>query len=227
MSVFNSIGKEFVVLVVVILVVGLLAGLLMSNTDLANFIRNSAEAEKQRVVNQYQSVQNQIDLDNYRIKSEAQNKVEVEKIGAEAILVAIKTTEDERVIRAKSDAEIARINDKRSKESQWDNAWIEITRYFGIALSIGLGLSFVWVAVYLTVHVARHIPASLPQTTANTSSSVSAVSWSNPSYRAQRIIEARKRELEDRKKFKPIRQIEPVCNEFSGNGRRQETLSEN
>ncbi len=189
MSVFNSISNAFVVLIVIVIVVGLALGLVFSQTDLVNFMRNGAEAEAQHIANQYQAAQNEIDLTQYKVERQIQSE--------EAV----------RAIRAETDAKIAQ-SEEAVRVQRENNALLlerdaQLTDVATkILLGLGLGLSFALSvgATYVLCCLAQLIPGRPQLASAVEAANPPAApleQWDDPSYRAWQIAQARTRELKD------------------------------
>ena len=189
MSVFNSINNAFVALIVIVIVVGLAMGLLVNQTDLVNFISNSAEAEAQHVANQYQAAQNDIDLAHYKVERQIQSE------------------EAMRAIRAETDAEIAQTEEALRVQRESNALSLERDAQLTDAatktlLGLGLGLSFAlsFGATYVLYYLARLIPGRPQLASAVAAANPPAAPlerWDDPAYRAWQMAQARTRELTD------------------------------
>jgi ABC-type multidrug transport system fused ATPase/permease subunit len=189
MSVFNSINNAFVALIVIVIVVGLAMGLLVNQTDLVNFISNSAEAEAQHVANQYQAAQNEIDLAQYKVERQIQSEEAVRAIRAETDAKIAQTEVALRVQRESNALSLER-------DAQLTDAATKILLGLGLGLSFALSVG----ASYVLYYLARLIPGRL-----QLASGVAAANpptaplerWDDPAYRAWQMAQARTRELTD------------------------------
>lgn len=188
MSVFNSISNAFVALVVIVIVVGLALGLLFSQTDLVNFMRNGAEAEAQHIANQYQAAQNEIDLTQYKVERQIESEEAVRAIRAETDAKIAQTEEAVRVQRENNALRLerdAQLTDVATK----------------ILLGLGLSLSFA-LSIGAAYGLAQIIPGRLQPASAAPAATPPAPAaplehWDDPAYRAWQIAQARTRELKD------------------------------
>ena len=78
-SLFSGLAKVIMTLVLL----GLLMGLVLTGSDLTNFITNSAKAEAIRLQTDLDAQQKQIDLENYATIQKAKAQAEQERILAE------------------------------------------------------------------------------------------------------------------------------------------------
>ena len=78
-SLFGGLAKVVIVLVLL----GLLMGLVLTGSDLTNFITNSAKAEAIRVQTDLDAQQKQIDLENYATIQKAETQAKEERTMAE------------------------------------------------------------------------------------------------------------------------------------------------
>ena len=78
-SLFGGLAKVVLALVTI----GLLMGLVLTGSDLTNFITNSAKADAIRLQTNLDAQQKQIDLENYATIQKAETQAEEERISAE------------------------------------------------------------------------------------------------------------------------------------------------
>jgi hypothetical protein len=212
MPTFNFDG--FVKIVVLVLIAGLAIGLLTSDTDLANFIRNQAEAEKQHIANQRQAAQDAIDLANYEIERQAQARIAVTQAEGQAKIAAATSEAEAARIRANSAAEVTRINEAVRMQIALNNlrlaaevAWMVIKLVF--ALTFGLVVCYALLRVLF--RLASHVPMAAPKHPTTP--------WQDEAFRKQMREHAKERERQARRPETPQRIV-------SGNGRHPQSVPE-
>ena len=186
----NVITSALVRLVLVTTLVGSILGLLLSNTDIANFMRNRAEAERVRSDIQWQNNLREIELPYLKAERAAQS--------AEVIAESNGNVE---LINAQTQAEITRIVGKARFETNVQDLVIILGRYLGMGISIGFSLVFTYFLIRLST---RLIPLT-------SSKSHDTHNWDEPGYRNMRIFIAKELErFHRRQKINQAGQIQPT-----------------
>jgi hypothetical protein len=191
MSVFNSVSGALAALIVVLMIVGLAMGLLLNNTDLANFIRNSAVADHQRVVNDYEAAKNDVDIQFYWVERQQQTVENLRQISAESQARIAQREELLRFERENNDLRLER-------EAMWANATVTTLVAFGIGLAAALSMGITFV-LYRMVQLLPAGPALTTPVAAQSSarSEIDREPWHDPIHRAWRVAQARSRELKE------------------------------
>jgi hypothetical protein len=168
---FGGLAKAFLV----IMVVGILAGIALSNSDLTNFITNSAKAEGIRQQNAVQQQKDAVDAENYTVLQKANTQAQLDKIAADTSAYK------------KSQAQ------KLQAQAQQAALELEMSRLFDygkIAAGMILAICVSAILFMLTVQFTRS-RLVLTQTQVQ----VKRIdAWQDPALRKQEIESARQRE---------------------------------
>lgn len=215
MSVFNSVSRALVVLILVLMLFGVFTGAVLADAEILKpYTGRRMDAETKQLTKQRD------------IELEAQAKIAAAQADAEAEIALAKSEEEVRLVRAETEAEIAQIqeelrvqiernNQQLAIEAQWANTQMNVVRYLALGLSLALSVG----VAYVLCRLAHLIPvrAPTPATAAVSQPLAPPEPWYDPAYRAWRIAQARSRELKDRQQ-QSARRTETPERVISGNG---------
>lgn len=194
MSVFNSISKAAVALILILMGFAYVNGLFMGGSEITKVFTGPVEAERLHLENQQRG-----------IELEAQVKIATAQAEAEVKISQTKSEEEARLIRAETEAKIAQIqedlrmqiennNRQLADSAQWTETLTKIAGYVGIGFSIGLVFILYSVSQLIRVRLPPAAPAVAVQAAAPLNP------WDDPAYREWHIAQARHRELKDRER---------------------------
>jgi hypothetical protein len=192
MSVFNSLSKAAVALILILMGFAYVNGLLTGGSEITKVFTGPVEADRLRLENKQKG-----------IELEAQAKVAAAQAAAEVKLSQTKSEEDARLIRAETEAKIAQIQENLRMQiennnrqlvdnAKWTDTWTKIVGYTGIGFSVGL--------VFILYRLAQLIGARQPPAAPAITAQVATPSdpWNDPAYREWCIAQARRQEFKDR-----------------------------
>lgn len=205
MSVFNSLSKATVVMILVFVFLAIFTGFALANTDLVKPHTGPAEAEGIRIENAYQQALHTIDIETRAKIAAAQSDAEVARINAEKEAALARLEEALRVDRERNNQQLA-------NEAAWDKFWLN--------MSYASGLMLIAIAGYGLVLLVRRTPLAKPLSPLSASTGEHPLPhepWDDPAYRELRIAQARYQEAKDRQSD-PDRRPEPPARVIRGNG---------
>lgn len=151
-------GQGWLGVVVFLVICGLVIGLALSKSDLANPITSLAESDRYRTETRQLAEKDAVDATEYQKLSEAQTQAEIRRLNEELV-------QQERV----HQAEIQRFNAERQQQAQlhqeemrqaqaWAALKMRLVEISVIVLAASLGLSFVVVSVGVSKRLGHHPP---------------------------------------------------------------------
>lgn len=214
MSVFNSLSKATVVLIVLLMGLMLATGAAWAKAEIFQPYTGPAQAERLQIENQIVKAQAEADLKIAQAKSE--EEIRIIRAETEARLAELR--EAQRVL-------VERNNQQLANEAAWSKFWVNAAYLLSLMLLAVTG--------YALVQLIQRRLALKPFAPSAAFPNVSTPPtgpWNDPIYRAQQIQLAHDRELEFRKR-QLARQPVTLERVIGGNGHQPRrvlgTLSEN
>jgi hypothetical protein len=190
MSINN--GSPFsglVSLVLVLVIIGAVAALALSESDLTNFLTNSAKADAIREQNRIQAQKDAIELKNYEALQEIETNLQKEKILADTAAYK-RNIEQQLLFQQQQNQQNLELQFQRSNQ---DLEVSRLTRYVLLGagvltmLFISMGLSIFFIQLGRSRVIAVQSVSTLPSR------------WQDPEWRKKQIASARQREIIARK----------------------------
>lgn len=165
----------------VLVAIGLILGLVLTGSELANPLEGLSQYERNRVENRHLAQQNEIDLQQYAILKEAETQAQLQRIAEELNHLQLAHQQERDLARRAREQELRIAQEREALK-------LQLLRVAGFAAIVVAGLSLLTLSAGAAVRLARAhtAPARRP-----------ADVWT-PERRRQAVAAARQREREER-----------------------------